>query len=415
MNITKTHIQTRLLHSDRWAGIQHAPSHQPICKSVQFTYETAQGIADAFQGKVAGYTYARSNNPTLTALEAQLNVMEQGVDTVTFATGMAAIATVMHSLLKAGDHLVVSQYLFGNTTSFFNTLSTQGISISYVDATRSEQVAAALQSNTRMVFVETIANPRTQIADLVGIGALCREAQVLLCVDNTMGTPALVSPKAHGAGLVMHSLSKSLSGHGTVLGGSITDTGMFDWTDYPNIFEPYRKGNPQKWGMAQIRKKGLRDMGATLSADSAQQIAIGLETFLLRNQRACENALALAQWLDQHPCVAQVDYPGLPQHPQHARANELFAKNGYGTLLSFTLKANANVFSVLDALQIVMISTHLGDNRTMTLPVAQTIYAEMPEHQRQEWGIQNELIRVAVGIEQIDDLIQDWSQALSQA
>ena len=406
-------IQTQLLHSDRTAGVQHAPSHQPIYKSVQFAYDSAQGIADAFQGKSAGYTYARSNNPTLTALETQLTLLEQGIGTVSFATGMGAIATAMLALLRDGDHIVVSQYLFGNTTSLFDTFGLHGVEISYVDVTNVANVVAEIRDNTRMVFVETLANPRTQIADLQDIGQLCQTRNIVFVVDNTMATPALVCARDYGASLVINSLSKGLSGHGAVLGGSITDTGLFDWSNYPNIFAKYRTGDASKWGLAQLRKKGLRDMGATLSADAAQMIALGLETFFLRNERACANAFQLAQWLQAHPAVENVDYPGLSKHPQHMRAQELFGKRGFGTLLSFTVKPeHKDVFAVLDTLQVVMISTHLGDNRTMALPVAQTIYAEMAAEQRLAWGITDGLIRVSVGIEQIDDLIADFAQAL---
>jgi O-acetylhomoserine (thiol)-lyase len=407
-------IQTQLLHSDRTAGVQHAPSHQPIYKSVQFAYDSAQGIADAFQGKSAGYTYARSNNPTLTALETQLTLLEQGIGTVSFATGMGAIATAMLALLKDGDHIVVSQYLFGNTTSLFDTFGLHGVEISYVDVTNVANVVAEIRDNTRMVFVETLANPRTQIADLQDIGQLCQTRNIVFVVDNTMATPALVCARDYGASLVINSLSKGLSGHGAVLGGSITDTGLFDWSNYPNIFAKYRTGDVSKWGLAQLRKKGLRDMGATLSADAAQMIALGLETFFLRNERACANAFQLAQWLQAHPAVENVDYPGLSKHPQHMRAQELFGKRGFGTLLSFTVKPeHKDVFAVLDTLQVVMISTHLGDNRTMALPVAQTIYAEMAAEQRLAWGITDGLIRVSVGIEQVDDLIADFAQALA--
>ena len=407
-------IQTQLLHSDRTAGVQHAPSHQPIYKSVQFAYDSAQGIADAFQGKSAGYTYARSNNPTLTALETQLTLLEQGIGTVSFATGMGAIATAMLALLKDGDHIVVSQYLFGNTTSLFDTFGLHGVEISYVDVTNVANVVAEIRDNTRMVFVETLANPRTQIADLQDIGQLCQTRNIVFVVDNTMATPALVCARDYGASLVINSLSKGLSGHGAVLGGSITDTGLFDWSNYPNIFAKYRTGDVSKWGLAQLRKKGLRDMGATLSADAAQMIALGLETFFLRNERACANAFQLAQWLQAHPAVENVDYPGLSKHPQHMCAQELFGKRGFGTLLSFTVKPeHKDVFAVLDTLQVVMISTHLGDNRTMALPVAQTIYAEMAAEQRLAWGITDGLIRVSVGIEQIDDLIADFAQALA--
>ena len=411
---TPKSIQTQLLHSDRTAGVQHAPSHQPIYKSVQFAYDSAQGIADAFQGKSAGYTYARSNNPTLTALETQLTLLEQGIGTVSFTTGMGAIATAMLALLKDGDHIVVSQYLFGNTTSLFDTFGLHGVEISYVDVTNVANVVAEIRDNTRMVFVETLANPRTQIADLQDIGQLCQTRNIVFVVDNTMATPALVCARDYGASLVINSLSKGLSGHGAVLGGSITDTGLFDWSNYPNIFAKYRTGDVSKWGLAQLRKKGLRDMGATLSADAAHMIALGLETFFLRNERACANALQLAQWLQAHPAVEHVDYSGLSKHPQHTRAQELFGKRGFGTLLSFTVKPeHKDVFAVLDTLQVVMISTHLGDNRTMALPVAQTIYAEMAAEQRLAWGITDGLIRVSVGIEQVDDLIADFAQALA--
>lgn len=408
------HPQTQILHSDRTFGTEHAASHKPIHKSVQWAYSSAQDIADTFQNKRSGYTYARGGNPTTAALEAQLNVLEGGIGSITFTTGMSAIATVVLALLKEGDHLVASQYLFGNTTSLFTTLAAHGVSISYADPTDAQSIAAAVQPNTRMVFVETIANPRTQVSDLKSIGEICTQRGLVYVVDNTMATPALVRAKEYGASIVMNSLSKSLAGHGAVLGGSLTDTGLFDWSNYPNIFEGYRKGEPKNWGLLQLRKKGLRDIGGALSADSAQQIALGLETFFLRIERACNNALQLAQWLAQHPAVELVDYPGLPHHPQHARAVEMFGAHGFGTMLSFTVKPSAkDAFAVLDALRVVMMSTHLGDNRTMTLPIAQTIYAEMTPERRAEWGIKDGLIRVSVGIEYIDDLIADWAQALA--
>lgn len=413
MSTSKAHLQTQLLHHDRLNGHENAPAHMPVYKTVQYAYENAQAIADAFQGKTAGYTYSRSNNPTLTALEAQLTLLEGSIETITFATGMGAIGTALLALLHAGDHIVVSQYLFGNSTSLFNTFALHGVAIDYVDASDVGAVAQAVRANTRLVFVETVANPRTQIANLAGIGALCREKNLLFVVDNTMGTPALLRAKDYGAGLVMNSLSKGLSGHAAALGGALTDTGEFDWAHYPNIHEGYRKGDAKRWGISQLRKKGLRDLGATLSPDAAQTIALGLETFFLRNERACANALALAEFLQNHPAVDNVDYPGLPEHPQHVRAVELFGERGFGTLLSFTVKSShKHPFAVIDALHVAMISTHLGDNRTMALPVAHTIYAEMGAAQRQAWGIDDGLIRVSVGIEAIADLTADFAQAL---
>lgn len=410
----RCHIQTQLLHSDRKLGAEHAANHQPIHKTTQWAFNSAQEMLETFQSRRSGFTYARGGSPTSAALDAQLTMLEGGVGTITFASGMAAISTVVLALLKVGDHLLASQYLFGNSTGLFNTLATHGILIDYVDPTDAAAVAAAVRPNTRMLFVETLANPRTQIADLKSIGHLCDDKGIILVVDNTMATPALMQARDYRASIVINSLSKSLSGHGAVLGGSLTDTGLFDWSSYPNIYADYKIGEPKNWGLLQLRKKGLRDFGGSISADSAQHIALGLETFFLRMERACSNALKLAQWLKAHPSVANVDYPGLVEHPQHDRAKELFANNGFGTLLSFTLKEGTkHPFSVLNDLKVIMMSTGLGDNRTMTLPVAQTIYAEMSAEQRVKWGIEDGLIRVAVGIEQIDDLISDWEQALA--
>ncbi|HEY0819376.1 MAG TPA: PLP-dependent transferase, partial [Rhizobacter sp.] len=265
---------------------------------------------------------------------------------------------------------------------------------------------------TRIVFVETIANPRTQVADLEGIGKLCAERGILYVVDNTMTTPYLFRPSAVKAGLVMNSLSKSISGHGNVLGGAITDTGLFDWTGFPNIQAPYKKGAPKTWGLLQIRKKGLRDFGATLGAEAAHRISNGAETLALRMDRACDNALKLTTWLEQHPKVAAVHYPGLKSHAQHENATRWF--KAYGALMSFELKDGHDTFAMLDALELVIKSSHLGDNRTLAIPVAQTIFWEMGLEKRQKMGISESLVRISVGIEDYVDLQADFEQALAK-
>jgi O-acetylhomoserine (thiol)-lyase len=274
-------------------------------------------------------------------------------------------------------------------------------------------VEAALRPETRVVFLETVANPRTQVADLARIGELCRQRGILYVVDNTMTTPVLFNPKTVGAGLVMNSLTKYIGGHGNALGGSITDTGVFDWTRFPNIHEVYRKSaKPAQWGLTQMRKKGLRDMGGTMSPDAAHHISVGSETLALRMERTCANALALATWLQRQPQVAAVDYPGLPTHPQHARATELFGGR-YGGLLSFALREGIDCFDFLNRLDLVVSSTHLGDNRTLGIPVAHTIYFEMGPEKRAAQGIADSLIRISVGIEDTADLIEDFRQALA--
>jgi O-acetylhomoserine (thiol)-lyase len=335
--------------------------------------------------------------------------MENAAGTVSFATGMAAICSTMMALLRKGDHVVASRYLFGNTASWFNTLTQMGCEVSLVDATEARHVADALRPQTRMVFVETIANPRTQVADLEAIGKLCAGRGIVYVVDSTLTTPALFQPKAVGASLIVHSLSKLICGHGNALGGSVSDTGLFDWASYPNLLPAYRKGPATAWGLLQIRKKGLRDMGATLTSEHAHRIAAGAETLALRVERACANTQALAEWLEAQPLVAKVHYPGLRSHPQHERAQGLF--KACGSLMSFETVSGVDPLELLDRLQLVIKSSHLGDNRTLALPAAQTIFWEMGAQQRESMEIAESLIRVSVGIEAAADLLADFAQA----
>jgi O-acetylhomoserine (thiol)-lyase len=337
--------------------------------------------------------------------------MERGVGTVAFATGMAGIGAIMLSLLKAGDHVVASQFLFGNTNSLFETLQAHGTEVSFVDATDATAVERALRPETRVVFVETIANPRTQVADLARIGALCEARGLLYVVDNTMTSPWLFRPKSVGAGLVVNALTKYVGGHGNALAGSLTDTGVFDWTRWDNILPAYRGADPRLWGITQVRKKGLRDCGGTLSPEQAHHIAVGAETLALRLDRQCGNAGALARFLAAHPRVARVHYPGLPEHPQHAIARDLF--RGFGALLSFEVDPTLDVFELLNRLRVVVLSSNLGDNRTLAIPVAHTIFWEMGAARRAEMGIEDSLVRVSVGIEDEADLIADFARALA--
>lgn len=408
----KKGLTTVILHADRQAEIEHGAVHKPVHTAVAFGYRSSRDLAAVFQGERAGHVYGRQGNPTSAALEAKVSLMEEATGTVCFATGMAAIGAVLMTLLRNGDHIVSSRFLFGNTSSLLQTLEGMGVEVTLADATEARHVADALRPNTRMVFVETIANPRTQVADLEGIGALCRQHGFVYVVDNTMTTPYLFRPKSVGASLVVNSLTKAISGHGDALGGAVSDTGSFDWSGYPNIAGAYRKGNPSGWGLQQIKKKGLRDIGGTLSAEHAHRIARGAETLSLRMDRACDNALRLAQWLAAQPAIGAVHYPGLASHAEHERAARLF--KAHGTLLSFELKEGLDCFELLDALELVIKSSHLGDARTLAIPVAHTIFWEMGAAQRQAMGIADSLIRVSVGIEDYEDLQADFAQALDR-
>lgn len=410
--MSDTGINTRLVHADRRFGVEHGGVRKPIHTSVQYGFDTVEELVGVFQGTVKGYNYARQGTPTTAALESRINLLEGGLGTICFATGMAAISAVFLTLLKAGDHMVVSQFVFGNTNSVVGTLRGLGIDITLVDATQASAVAAALQPNTRMVFVETVANPGTQVADLDGIGQLCREHGLVYVVDNTVTSPALFQPKAVGAGLVINSLTKTIGGHGTALGGAVTDTGLFNWAGYPNIFAPYRQGDARQWGLVQIRKKGLRDMGGALSSEQAHQIATGAETLTLRQRASSDTALALAQFLAQHPAVARVNYPFLASHPQHAKANQLF--KGGSWLLSFELADAADCLPFINRLQIPVKGTGLADTRSLVIPVAHTIFWEAGADIRAQMGIGDGLIRYSVGLEDLADLQADLAQALAQ-
>jgi O-acetylhomoserine (thiol)-lyase len=385
--------------------------HKPVHTSVAFGYGDARQLASVFQGKEPGFRYGRQGNPTVSALEDKVTKMEDGVATLCFATGMAAIGALAQALLKEGDHVVSSSFLFGNTNSLWNTVAGQGIEVSFVDATDVANVEAALKPGTRIVFVETIANPRTQIADLARIGELCRERGILYVVDNTMTTPYVFRPKKVGAGLVVNSLTKSIGGHGMALGGALTDTGLFDWSAYPNIAANFRKQPAKAQGMAQLRAKSLRDFGASLAPEAAHHIAVGAETLALRMERTCANALALARMLEADERVAAVYYPGLPSHPQHQLASEQF--RAYGSLFSFELKEGIDCFDYLNRLKIAIPASNLGDTRTLVIPVAHTIFFEMGPERRASMGIAESLIRVSVGIEETEDLLRDFGEALA--
>lgn len=407
----KQGFSTTNLHSDRRAKPEHGVLHKPIHTSVAFAYDDARELAEVFQGKRAGYNYGRQLNPTVTALQDRVTAMENGVASVAFATGMAAISTSLLALLRQGDHIISSAFLFGNTNSLFGTLQTLGIEISFVDATDVEQVKAARRENTRLIFTETIANPVTQVADLAAIGDYCQQEGLLYFVDNTMTSPWLFSPASVGANLIINSLTKYIGGHGNALGGMVTDTGTYNWQHFPNIYDNYKKGDPFLWGITQIKKKGLRDFGPSLGPEAAHHLAVGSETLPMRMDRSCDNALALAEYCEQHPSVKQVNYPGLPSHPQHQLAKQLFKK--FGAIWSMELIDGVDCFDFLNRLDSVAASSNLGDTRTLAIPVAHTIFYEMGAQRRQSMGIGESMIRFSTGIEDIEDLLADFAQALA--
>ena len=408
---TKRGFTTTILHADRLGKPEHGSLHKPIHTSVTYGHEDVQDLVDIFQNKKKGYAYSRQGNPTVTALEHKVTNMEKGLSSVAFSTGMAAISATVMALIKHGDHIVASSFLFGNTRSIFQTYIDMGLDITFVDATDVENVRNEIRTSTKMVFVETIANPATQVADLGAIGELCTQKGIIYMVDNTMTSPYLFNPIDVKASLVINSLTKYIGGHGDALGGCVTDTGLFNWSNYPNIFETFKKQvKPETLGLTQIRKKGLRDAGGTLSPEAAHTISVGAETLALRLERACNNALALAQYFEAHPKIKKVFYPGVASHPQHERAGKLFKK--FGGLMSIELDESIDCLDFLNKLKLVVKSSNLGDTRTLSIPVAQTIFFELGADKRAEMGIPETMIRLSIGIEDLEDLMADFKEAL---
>ena len=417
--MTQPGFTTANVHADKHFGVEHGGIHKPIHTSVQYGYDKVEDLIGVFQGTLkGGYNYARQGTPTTAALESKITQMEQGIGTVSFATGMAAITATFLTLLKAGDHLVCSQFVFGNTNSLLGTLQDLGIGVTTVDATQADKVASAIQPNTRMVFVETIANPGTQVPDLANIGKLCADSAnnagkgLVYVVDNTITSPFLFRPSSVQASLVINSLTKTIAGHGSALGGAVTDTGLFNWDSYPNIFANYRKGDPRQWGLQQIRKKGLRDMGGTLSSEHAHQISVGAETLSLRLAQTSATALTLARFLEGHNAVKRVYYPMLESHPQHTIAKAHFGAGSW--LLSFELGDEAAALAFINRLTLPVVATGLGDTRTLIIPVAPTIFWEAGAEVRAAMRIADGLIRLSVGLEESADLLGDFERALRQ-
>ena len=408
---TKRGFTTTLLHADRLGKPEHGALHKPIHTSVTYGYDDVQDLVDIFQNKKKGYAYSRQGNPTVSALENKVTLMEHGISTIAFSTGMAAISASVMALIKHADHVIASSYLFGNTRSIFQSYIDMGLNITFVDATSIDNVKAEVRENTKMIFVETIANPATQIADLEKIGDLCEEKGIIYMVDNTMTSPYLFNPVKVKASLVINSLTKYVGGHGNALGGSVTDTGLFNWANFANIFEGFKaQVKPEVLGMTQIRKKGLRDAGGTLSPEAAHSLSVGAETLALRMERACNNAFALATFFESHPMIKKVYYPGLASHPQHETAGKLFLK--YGGLMSIELDESIDCFAFLNKLKLVVKSSNLGDTRTLAIPVAHTIFNELGAAKRAEMGISDSMIRLSIGIEDLDDLLHDFKVAL---
>ena len=397
----------------------------PIYQTSSYVFNNSTHAANLFSLKELGFIYTRLNNPTNQILQERLATLEGGTGAVVFASGSAAIATGLLPLLKSGDHIVASSSLYGGTFNLLNvTLPRLGITTTFVDASDPDSFAEAVQENTRAFFVESLGNPKLDVLDLEAISEHAKVARVPFIVDNTVATPALLNPIKHGANIVIHSLTKYIGGHGTSLGGAIIDAGTFDWSSgkFPEFTEPSAGYHGLVYhdvlGAASFTFKlileGLRDFGGALSPTNAFQIIQGLETLELRIQQHSKNALALATWLEAQEEVLWVNYPGLASSRYKELADK-YLPSGQSGLLTFGAKGGYEAAkTIVDNAKVFSLLANIGDTKSLIIHPASTTHQQLTEEQQLAAGVSSDLIRLSVGLEDIEDLNIDLKEAFSK-
>jgi len=417
-------FSTNALHAGHDVTQTSGTRAVPIYQTSSYVFNNSEHAANLFSLKELGFIYTRLNNPTNQILQERLATLEGGTGAVVFASGSAAIATGLLTLLKSGDHIVASSSLYGGTFNLLNvTLPRLGITTTFVDASDPDSFAEAVQENTRAFFVESLGNPKLDVLDLEAISEHAKVARVPFIVDNTVATPALLNPIKHGANIVIHSLTKYIGGHGTSLGGAIIDAGTFDWSSgkFPEFTEPSAGYHGLVYhdvlGAASFTFKlileGLRDFGGALSPTNAFQILQGLETLELRIDQHSKNALALATWLEAQDEVAWVNYPGLASSKYKEFADK-YLPNGQSGLVTFGAKGGYEAAkTIVDNAKIFSLLANIGDTKSLIIHPASTTHQQLTEEQQLAAGVSSDLIRLSVGLENIDDLKLDLKAAFS--
>jgi O-acetylhomoserine (thiol)-lyase len=406
------HFETLLIHG----GLEPGPAGAttvPIVQSSAFAHTTAEDLEDIFRGRKAGQIYTRLNNPTTESLERRLALLEGAVAAVATASGMAAISTAVLTILRSGDEILASSSLFGGTYSLFrDTLSNYGITSRFVDPVDLNAIAQAITPVTRLIFVETIGNPKMDVPDIAAIASIARRAGIPLLLDATVTSPYLARGRDLGADLVVHSTSKFINGTGSVIGGAIIDNGTFDWNSplFPH-FEPFAKKFRQFAFTARLRKLMHKDFGGCPAPMNSFLLTEGIETLALRLDRHCKSALELARFLRKHPKVAWVNYPGLEDSPFHEIAARQFGGK-FGGLLTFGLGNQAEAFRCINGLKLAKNLANIGDAKTLVIHPASTICVDYNPEQRRLMGVTDELVRVSIGLEYTNDIIGDFARSL---
>ena len=413
MNKGSLHFETLLIHG----GLEPGPAgatNVPIVQSSAFAHETAEDLEDIFRGRRSGHIYTRLNNPTTESLERRLALLEGGIAAIATASGMAAITTAVLTILRAGDEILASSSLFGGTYSLFrDTLSNYGISTRFVDPTDTDALSDAVSDQTRLIFVETIGNPKMDVPDIAAISDVARQAGIPLMVDATVTSPYLARGRDFGADIVIHSTSKFINGTGSVIGGAIIDCGTFDWNSplFPH-FAQFAKKYRQFAFSARLRKLMHKDFGACPAPMNSFLLSEGIETLALRMERHCSSALELAHFLRAHPKVAWVKYPGLPDSPFHEVATRQFGGK-YGGLLTFGLAGKEEAFRFINGLRLARNLANIGDAKTLVIHPASTICSDYSADQQRLLGVSEEMVRVSVGLEHSGDIVADFAQSLN--
>ncbi|GHC76076.1 O-acetylhomoserine aminocarboxypropyltransferase [Pseudorhodoferax aquiterrae] len=419
--------ETLAIHAGQIPDAATGARALPIYQTTSFVFDSAEHAAALFNLQTFGNVYSRLSNPTVAALEERVAALEGGRAAVASASGMAAEAMALMTILQAGDHVVAAGALYGGTVTMLAVnLQKFGIETSFVDATDPQAFAAAMRSNTRAVFAETLGNPSLTVLDIAAVAEVAHAHGVPLVVDNTVPSPCLCQPLALGADIVVHSATKYLAGHGTTLGGVIVESGKphgnFAWNNgkFPGMTEPSPGYHGVKFHETfgdfaftmRARMETLRVYGAALSPMSAWQILQGVETLPLRMERHCSNALKVAQYLKDHPRVSWVNYPGLPDHPQHALVQRQM--RGASGLLAFGVQGGMEAgVRFIESAQFMSHLANIGDTRTLIIHPASTTHRQLEPDQQIAAGVLPDMVRLSVGLEHIDDILWDLDQALA--
>ncbi|WP_303906587.1 bifunctional O-acetylhomoserine aminocarboxypropyltransferase/cysteine synthase [Thiohalomonas denitrificans] len=400
----------------------------PIYQTTSYVFDDTQHGADLFDLKVSGNIYTRIMNPTNAVLEQRVAAMEGGVGALALASGMAAITYTIQTLAEAGDNIVSISRLYGGTYNLFaHTLPRQGIEVRFAAYDDLEQIESLIDDRTKLVFCESVGNPSVNVTDIEALATMAHARGVPVAVDNTVPSPALWRPIENGADIVIHSLTKYMGGHGTTLGGIVVDSGKFPWAEHTDRFPMLTEPDPSYHGVVYTEALGesafigrcrvvpLRSMGAALSPFNAFQLMQGIETLALRMERHCDNAREVAEYLQQHPQVEWVKYPGLADHPEYALVQKYMGGRGSG-ILAFGIKGGREAGAkFIDALNLVVRLVNIGDAKSLACHPATTTHRQLDEAELAKAGVTPDMVRLSIGIEHIDDIIADVEQALAAA